>query len=101
MPILAITAFLFGAFLGLRFKVLILLPAAGLGIVGVLVGGLILRESPVTLSWAIGFFIFAIQVGYLAGLFVGYQLFPIPARRPYPDGRRYGDDWHSVAQSNR
>jgi hypothetical protein len=68
MLILAIVALLTGAVLGLRFKVLVLLPVMGLLILGVPFVGLTYSRSIPSIALALGLSIAWLQLGYLGGI---------------------------------
>jgi hypothetical protein len=68
MAILVLFVFLVGTFFGMRFKVLILIPAFALGVVAVAFAGFLLKDSisgillRAVLAWG------ALQLGYFCGL---------------------------------
>ena len=88
MAILAVVSALLGAVLGLRFKVLILVPTVGIGLFVILGGGgLVLHNSLTRVALAAILMATCLQVGYLAG--IGIQAFLLWARisRRYPSVR--------------
>ena len=70
MEALASICFLVGAVLGLRFKVLILIPAIGLSVLVVTANGIVIGESlwRLALVWVIP--ATSIQLGYIGGTVV-------------------------------
>jgi hypothetical protein len=68
MLMLAIIAVLTGAALGLRFKVLVLLPVIGLLILGVPIVGLAYSRSIPSIALDLGLSIAWLQLGYLGGI---------------------------------
>jgi len=68
MTILASLCFLVGAVLGLRFKVLILVPVTGLSWVLVIANGIVNGESLWRLALALVVVATAIQLGYVGGM---------------------------------
>jgi hypothetical protein len=81
MPMFLLIVFLTGALLGMRFKVLILLPAVGLAGIGFFWvgtlrgGGASAILLPATLAWA------GLQLGYLCGSATRYS-FQLGRRPP-------------------
>jgi hypothetical protein len=67
MAALASICFLVGAVLGLRFKVLILVPAIGLLVVVASASGIVLGESLWRLALVVVVAATAIQLGYVSG----------------------------------
>jgi hypothetical protein len=67
MGALASICFLVGAVLGLRFKLLILVPAIGFLVVGVIANGIVIGESLLRLALVVA--AIAIQLGYVLGMF--------------------------------
>jgi len=67
MAALAGICFLVGAVLGLRFKVLILVPAIGFSVLVVTVNGIVLGESVWRLALVMVVAATAIQLGYIGG----------------------------------
>jgi hypothetical protein len=78
MAILAVVSALLGAVLGLRFKVLILVPTVSIGLFVILGGGLVLHNSLTRVALAATLMATCLQVGYLAG--IGIQAFLLWAR---------------------
>lgn len=80
MPILVLFAFLVGVLFGMRFKVLILIPAAAIGVIAIVCAGILLKDSISGIlfravpAWAV------LQFGYLCGLAMRYSV--AFARRP-------------------
>lgn len=74
MVMIALASSLFGAVLGIRFRVHVLAPAAMLGLV--LVASVAVLKSSTFLSVATAaiVFVIALQVGYLGGLFTRFCL---------------------------
>jgi hypothetical protein len=68
MLMMAIVAVLTGAVLGLRFRVLVLLPVIGLLILGVPIMGLAYSRSVPSIALALGLSIAWLQLGYLGGV---------------------------------
>jgi hypothetical protein len=85
MAILAIVSILLGAVLGVRFKVLILVPTIALGLGAVLIGGLLAQATMAQMAVTAVLTDICLQVGYFAG--VGIHLFLAWARVPglYPN----------------
>ena len=77
MLIVAALSFLIGILLGLRFRVLILIPATAIVLAGVAVMLDMLSHSVVIGLVAIPAAIAALQIGYLVGAFIAQRL-----RRP-------------------
>jgi hypothetical protein len=67
MAALASICFLVGAVLGLRFKVLILVPAIGFATVVVTANGIVIGESLWRLASVVVVAAMAIQLGYVSG----------------------------------
>jgi hypothetical protein len=88
MAILSIVSILLGAILGVRFKVLILVPTIGIGLLVVLAGGLVKHDSLTRIALAVVLMTTCLQVGYLAG--IGVRCFLLWARvaRRYPSVRQ-------------
>jgi hypothetical protein len=74
MLMLIIFAALVGAVLGLRFKVLVLLPAIGLLLVGVPIVGAAYSASLSTIALALALSIAWLQLGYLGGIGTHYVM---------------------------
>jgi hypothetical protein len=76
MTALASICFLVGAVLGLRFRVLILVPAIGLSVAVAIANGIVLGESLWRLALVTVVVAMAIQLGYVLGtvaqLFFGW-----------------------------
>lgn len=72
MSVLLPVAFLIGAALGLRFKVLILVPAIGAALIGILASGLI-SGAHLTDTMILAVLVSAcLQFGYISGNFARY-----------------------------
>lgn len=69
-----ITAAIMGAFLGLRFKVLILIPAIAVSSAAVVYAGLSYGSSAGSILLAIFLTAAAMQLGYFAGTIIGSHL---------------------------
>lgn len=91
MVFLAIGGALLGATLGLRFKVLALLPAMVFGIFSIVVFAAIRLDGLATTAAAIGVWAGVVQIGYLGGLvirgIVAAARSPRPRRAPHLIGR--------------
>ncbi len=80
MPMLILFVFLTGALLGMRFKVLILIPTVGIAVIAILCLGVLRGDAasailfPAALAWA------ALEFGYLCGSATRYSI--VRARRP-------------------
>jgi hypothetical protein len=91
MLTLAITALLTGILLGLRFKVLVLVPIMALAIGAVLAGGIAHHEEAGSVALAMLIAAASLQVGYLGGLSASHAMTVIRAariRRAVPHTRR-------------
>ncbi|HEY6331939.1 MAG TPA: hypothetical protein VI756_21605 [Blastocatellia bacterium] len=77
--------FLIGAALGLRFRFWILIPAAGLAIVGTALEEMWRRESVPLLILTIAFIITILQIGYFVGLLIDAVVDSPIAYRQKPD----------------
>jgi hypothetical protein len=67
MLVLTIISFLIGVILGLRFKVIVLIPAFGLALALIAVSGIVMEEGvwrPVSTTVAVAAFL---QLGYICG----------------------------------
>lgn len=72
MTILAMVAILVGAVLGLRFKVLILLPAIAVALTAILAAGLASADGLPRMALAAVLTISGLEVGYLFGVTARY-----------------------------
>jgi hypothetical protein len=72
MFILILLVFLTGAVLGLRFKVLVLVPAMGLAILAVIATGVARGHSFPAILIAGVLALICVQIGYLGGLLTRY-----------------------------
>ena len=91
MSLLAIITLLTGALLGVRFKVLVLVPTVALAIVAVFAGGLAHHEEASSIGLAMLIATICLQVGYLGGLGANQAVMAIRAgrvRRAVPHTRR-------------
>jgi hypothetical protein len=91
MLTLAIITMLIGMLLGMRFKVLVLLPTMMLAIVAVLGGGIAHHEQAGSIALAILIAIVGVQVGYVGGLSANHALTVMRAariRKAVPHTRR-------------
>ncbi len=70
MILLAFSALFFGGALGLRFKVLVLIPALPLVFVAIAAIGLVDGNSIATIAIAVVVAGFCLQVGYLVGAII-------------------------------
>jgi hypothetical protein len=67
MAAIASICFLVGVMLGLRFKVLILVPAIGFSALGIVANGIVIGESLWRLALVAVVAVTAIQLGYVGG----------------------------------
>jgi hypothetical protein len=91
MSMLAIITLLTGAPLGMRFKVLVLVPAVTLAIVAVFAGGIAHHEEAGSIGLAMLVAIIGLQLGYLGGLGASQAVIAVRAarvRRAVPHTRR-------------
>ena len=84
MTTLATTAILIGAVLGLRFKVLVLVPAIVFGATAVLGLGMAHNNSVWSILVAMGSAITALQAGYLAGAGIHFVIAGMRIRKGLP-----------------
>ena len=86
MSVLLPVAFLIGAALGLRFKVLILVPATGIALIGILASGLIGGTRVIDIMIVAALVAACLQFGYISGNFVRYApwLSRVMQRRKLP-----------------
>ena len=68
MSMLILAAFLFGTLLGIRFKVLVLIPVIGLALLATVTAGLIHRDSASAILVAAALNACGLQFGYLFGV---------------------------------
>jgi hypothetical protein len=88
MLMLTIIAVLTGATLGVRFKVLVLLPAIIFAGVAILIGGLAYSSSSSSIVIALAIAIAGLQIGYLGGgVIISYATLPPGRRRAWPRHR--------------
>jgi hypothetical protein len=66
MSMLILLAFLLGAILGMRFKVLILIPVIAFALIAILVGGVTRGDTLSSILIAIVLVSIGLQIGYLA-----------------------------------
>jgi hypothetical protein len=91
MLTLAIVTLLTGILLGMRFKVLVLVPALALAIGAVLAGGVAHQEDAGAIALAMLIAAVGLQLGYLGGLSVNHALTVMRVarvRRAVPHTRR-------------
>jgi hypothetical protein len=91
MSTLAIVTLLTGALLGMRFKVLVLVPTVALAIVAVLAGGIAHHEEAGSIGLAMLIATIGLQVGYLGGLAANQAIMVVRAarvRKAMPHTRR-------------
>jgi hypothetical protein len=84
--LLLLLAILVGAVLGMRFRVLVLIPAIGLTVATILAAGMIRGESVASFAITAILAGSGLQIGYLAGAIARY------ATAPGRTGRRHGDE---------
>jgi hypothetical protein len=84
MTILAMTAMLVGAVLGMRFKVLILAPAFLIGSVTILGTGLAQNNSLWSILLGMVLVMAALQMGYLAGTVIRFVIAGARVRKRLP-----------------
>lgn len=72
MSVLTLLAFLTGTVLGMRFKVLILIPAIGLASIATLVDGIAHSHSASVILIASALASICLQIGYLCGIITRY-----------------------------
>jgi hypothetical protein len=82
MTMIAIGSTLLGAVLGLRFKVLILLPVSLIGLMSIALTKILHQTSVSGAILAGMLFVCLIQLGYLVGLFARYVLAGSRLRAP-------------------
>jgi hypothetical protein len=80
MPMLILFVFLTGALLGMRFKVLILIPAVGIAVIAVLWAGALRGDAASAISLAAALAWAGLQFGYICGSAAQYRI--ALARRP-------------------
>jgi hypothetical protein len=80
MAALAI-AVLAGAALGLRFRILVLLPITGLALAAIIASGVVLRGGLTHIVLVAVLTIAGLQVGFLAGVVIRYLIATRPCRR--------------------
>jgi hypothetical protein len=71
---LILLVFLLGAVLGMRFKVLILIPAIAFALIAILVGGVARADSVSAILIAIVLTSIGLQIGYLSGIATRYSI---------------------------
>jgi hypothetical protein len=74
MSMLIVSVFLIGAALGVRFKVLILIPAIGLAFIAILAGGIARSDSASAILIAFVLASICLQIGYFCGIVMQYWL---------------------------
>jgi hypothetical protein len=85
MTMLMISGTLLGAVLGLRFKVLVLLPAIIIGTVSLAAVAFLHGNAVSTTAFAMMAWALALQFGYLTGLFTRFVLAVSRSPRLVPD----------------
>jgi len=96
MATFAIVSSLLGAVLGLRFKVLVLVPVIAAGLLLIVGRGLLLHDTLIRLVLEVVVAATCLELGYLCGVGIGCflvvarvrQLSPTPQRTPQPDTGR-------------
>jgi hypothetical protein len=81
MILLTLSTFLIGAVLGLRFKVLILMPTIGLAILAIVAGCSARGHSAAATLIAVGLAVSCLQIGYFCGTIARYGRATAPASR--------------------
>jgi hypothetical protein len=81
MATLAIAAVLAGAALGLKFRLLILLPTSSFVLAAIIAGGVVLRVGLTHIVLEAVLAIAGLQVGFLAGVVIRYLIATRPCRR--------------------
>jgi hypothetical protein len=74
MSMLILLVFLLGAILGMRFKVLILIPVIAFALIAILVGGVTRGDSVSAILFAIALVSIGLQLGYLTGIATRYTI---------------------------
>jgi hypothetical protein len=87
MLIVMLISILVGAVLGMRFKVVILVPGVAFGLFAVTAAGLAHRDSLGTVALVMVLIATGLQLGYLFGT---ATRFVVAGARPAPAGRRAG-----------
>lgn len=72
MIALVLATLLIGAVLGMKFKVLILIPAIGLALAAILIGGVARGDSASTIVITAELAAVCLQIGYLGGIIAFY-----------------------------
>jgi hypothetical protein len=83
MATLAISAILVGTAVGMRFKVLILLPATIIGLAAIIAGGVARGVGLPSIVLDAILAITGLQVGYLVGITIRYLIEMRPRRRAH------------------
>ncbi len=81
MSLLILLVFLIGAALGMKFKVLILIPAIGFALIAVVAGGIAYGDSVSAILIAAVLASSSLQIGYLCGTVMRYSIVPARIRR--------------------
>jgi hypothetical protein len=81
MLMLILLAFLLGALLGMRFKVFILIPAIGFGLLAILAAGIARGNSASGTLIAAVLASSCLQIGYISGIIIRYSVAPARAGR--------------------
>ena len=74
MSMLILLVFLLGAILGMRFKVLVLIPVIAFALIAILVGGVTRGDSASAILIAIVLVSIGLQIGYLSGIATRYTI---------------------------
>jgi hypothetical protein len=82
MSMLIVSVFLIGAALGVRFKVLILIPAIGLAFITILAGGIARSDSASAILIAFVLASICLQIGYFCGIVMQHRLTMARAGNP-------------------
>ena len=83
MSMLIVSVFLIGAALGVRFKVLILIPAIGLAFIAILAGGIARSDSASAILIAFVLASICLQIGYFCGIVMQHWLAMARAGNPH------------------
>ena len=88
MLTLAIGSLLFGAALGLHFRVLVLVPAGGVGLIVIAATSIAYGDSLATMALTMLLSASCLQIGYFVGSAVRWRLLELRRNRHQPDRRR-------------
>lgn len=81
MSLLLISVFLLGAVLGMRFKVLVLIPAVGFILISIAIGGVVHGDAVSVMLIAAVLGLGCLQLGYLCGAVARYSMVLARAQR--------------------